>query len=380
MVFDPDEYDKVKAPPSPYDKFPYDESRECLEEGSWPSKTKCDCSDTRQKCGCSVLTIPFSLSKKGKSKISIQLEMLDLPGERVADFPMLGRSYREWCEWMEKASGCSASGTFKNCMNEIASLFEGVDKKKAIGKKDKAFQKYKDEAIQKYKDYLVNEYASLALSITPSTVKLGRDGKQRTGKKDEFKKELDNAPVGLSEESQFIPLPGKCLTKDSPCRNLVKDFEKGYEEYKKSIMAPIASWCKHANSLLYFVDVLSILQRGPGVYNSELEFARQALGFFKHRKSSNPLIKAISGVKDLFVTHIDNCYVVVPKSDRVLKDDREKMRKLAEDMTSKPRSIMGLGNDNIGVYTCAAVDTSETYGEEHAIKAIIKEGGGAGNF
>jgi predicted YcjX-like family ATPase len=105
VEFDPEEDDKVQDRVSKSDiqAFPYAESRALLARGEWPKKTK---------DGCSVLTVPFTLKKvitrermillqklgfseTIKKRRRILLEMLDLPGERAADFAMLGRSYRE---------------------------------------------------------------------------------------------------------------------------------------------------------------------------------------------------------------------------------------------------------------------------------------------
>ena len=332
--------------------FPYAESRAYLSKGEWPAKTK----------DWSVLTVPFILTK-GKKKRRILLEMLDLPGERVADFAMINLSYQKWCNWMETRFGgiFGYSEPFKRYMRRLSGC--GDDE---VGR---------EEAIGAYKDFLRDEYGSYSLSLTPSTVKLGRDAKQRTGSKDQFRNDLETVPIGISHELQFIPLPKECFADDSLHRQWVKPFSKAYEAYKKAVIMPIASWCRHANILLYFVDVLDLLSRGPYVYNSEMKFAEQALGFFRRSQTANMFMKPIIGIKDLFVTHVDGIYVVATKTDRVCGQKQgNRMVHLAEKMLKPVVARLGLEEGKTGFLSCAAVDTSDEWKKESVIGARIRTG------
>ena len=408
VEFDQEEDDKVQERVSKSDiqAFPYAESRALLARGEWPKKTKDN---------CSVLTVPFTLKKVvnqkrmillrmlGERKVEkrrrILLEMLDLPGERVADFAMLGRSYREWCMWMENRFGgiLGSSECFINYLSRI----------RGLGDSDSD----KEKAIDFYKDFLADEFSNLSLSITPSTVKckfnkcLYRDKCQHRDKcterrynsdkclcpKEELPKltredrwelireGLKEVPVGISEALQFIPLPKESFAKGSPHGGWVKPFAKAYEAYKKTVIMPIAAWCKHANCLLYFVDVLDLLRRGPEAYNTEKRFAEQALGFFKYHRAANILIKPIKGLADQFVTHLDSVQIVATKTDCVGKQGN-KMLKLAQKMMTPVVGTMGI--DRVQWKSCAAVSTSDIYtfkdkdtGEDrHAIRARIKIG------
>ena len=347
VVFDQDVDDTVQTRLSKTSDhvFPYAESRAYLAKGEWPPKTK--------TCW-SVSTVPFTLTK-GKKRRRIMLEMLDLPGERVADFAMLGRSYREWCIWMERKFGgiLGSSKCFKEYLSHLSKLGDSDSDR--------------NEAIDHYKDFLADEYAHYALSITPSIVKLGLDQNQRSGDGEKFREGLREVPVGISENLQFIPLPEKSFAKNSSHSKWVKSFSKAYEAYKESVIKPIASWCKHANSLLYFVDVLELLKRGPEAYNTERRFAEQALGFFKHDRAANLFMKPIIGMKDMFVTHIDSCYVIATKWDRVSnKKDGNNMVKLAEAMTKPFVETMGLDKEKFGWHSCAAVATVDVYKDKES--------------
>ena len=352
VVFDPDNDDKIqeKARKSKVPVFPYAESRAYLSKGEWPVKTK----------DWSVLTVPFML-KKDKEERHILLEMVDLPGERVADFAMVGRSYRDWCVWFEREFG-GVTGFSPNYKLYLEKLFRCADNEDG-----------KDAGIRVYKDYLCDEYANYALSLTPSIVKLGCDAKQRAGSKEQFKKDIEDIPVGISKELQFIPLPTESFAKGKPHNQWIKSFSKAYEAYKKAVIEPIASWCGHANCLLYFVDVLDVLRRGPEVYNSELKFATQAFRHFRHNKPNNIFMKPIIGLRDLFVTHVGGIYVIATKADRACHQG-DKMVSLAKDMFKRIVDRLGLESDKIDYRSCAAVDTSDEYVKEQAIRARIKKG------
>lgn len=405
VEFDPDEDAKIqeRVPKSSIKAFPYADFRKDLAKGEWPAKTE---------DGFSVLTVPFTLEKTDseerhliqrvllrmsethevKKQRRILLEMLDLPGERVADFAMLGRSYREWCNWMENRFGgtLGSSEYFKNYLKRVSTLGGGdPDNKK--------------KAIDFYKDFLADEFANLSLSITPSTVKYtcnkclyrdkcpyrdkcnerryNRDKCQcpkeelpeltREERRELIREGLNEVPVGKSKDLQFIPLPKESFAKGSSHAGWIKLFAKAYEAYKKSEIMPIAAWCEHANSLLYFVDVLELLRRGPEVYNTEKRFAEQALGFFKHRRPDNILMKPIKGLADWFVTHLDSVQIIATKTD-CAGNQGTKMLKLAQKMMEPVVRTMGI--DRVEYASCAAVATAGIYKDRHAISARIKKG------
>ena len=385
--FDQEEDDKAQGlvSRSCIKAFPYADFRAVLASGKWPSKTE----DV-----FSVLTVPFTLKKTDLKKRGlirrlfrmretyevtkrrrILLEMLDLPGERVADFAMLGRSYREWCTWMENRFGgrLGSSEYFKNYLNRVS----------ALGGSDPDNKK---KAIDFYKDFLADEFANFSLSTTPSTVKYKCQFSKeelpkltREERRELIREGLKEAPVGKSKDLQFIPLPKGSFAKGSSHGEWIKLFAKAYEAYKKSEIMPIAEWCKHANSLLYFVDVLELLRRGPEVYNTERRFAEQALGFFKHHRASNKLIKPIKGLADLFVTYLDSVQIIATKTDCAGKQG-DKMVKLAEKMMAPVVRTMGI--DRVQYTSCAAVSTSDIYvlkdektgKDKQAISARIKIG------
>ncbi|MBR3222552.1 MAG: YcjX family protein [Kiritimatiellae bacterium] len=351
ISFDPGEDNKVQeeAAKSGIPVFKFQESRASFSNGEWPEKTQ----------DWSVHTVPFTIGKD-KDKKRILLEMLDLPGERVADFAMINQSYQQWCSWMETSFGgvTGFSTHFKNYLKRLRNFGDDEEGKEA--------------AISAYKDYLAAEYVSYSLSLTPSIVKLGRDGKQRSGNKEQFRDALKEIPVGISNDLQFIPLPRESFDKGSPHYKWITDFSKGYEAYKKDVIMPIVSWCSDVNSLLYFVNVLDLLNRGPEVYNSEKKFAEEVFRFFRHKEEQNILLKPFMLIKDWFVTYVDSVYVVATQSDRVC-DQGNEMIGLAYQMLKEVVGRFELEDGKTNFLSCAAVDTSDEY-EDGTISAQTKDG------
>ena len=327
--------------------YPYADARKSLANGEWPRKTK----------DWSVLRLALKL-RKGRRRRDVLLEVLDLPGERVADFAMVGRSFREWCEWMERSfggvSGFSAHyGDYRRAAESVAD---------------------RDALFSAYRDFLAREYVACSLALTPSLVKLGRDAASRSGATaEEFRAAIADVPLGLDSERQFVPLPAACFAPGHVCAGWISSFARAYAAYRSAVVNPIDEWLRDANHLLYFVDVLGLLQRGPDVYNAEKSFGSQALKMFARSDSSNPLVRGLQHLLGVFIrTHIDGATVVATKADLVLSEEnRSRMRGLAYRMFANALDNLGLDARRVEVLSCAAVRTTDEYEREKALGARL---------
>ena len=327
--------------------YPYADARKSLAEGRWPRKTK----------DWSVLRLALRL-RNGKRRRDVKLEVLDLPGERVADFPMLGRSYREWCEWMEQAFGgvFGSSAPYKAYCEAAVSAAEPP------------------ALFAAYRRFLADEYAACSLSLTPSTVKLGRDAVSRAGgSADEFLANIADVPLGLDAERQFVPLPPACFKSDAPCKKWLKQFDRSYNAYRRAVVAPIGDWLEDVNQLFYFVDILGLLQRGPDVYNAEKAFGTQALHMFARPDSANSLVRGLRWLLGTFLrTHIDGATIVATKADLVLSEEnRSRLKNLARRMFGTALQNLGLDDRHADAISCAAVRTTDEYLREKALGARL---------
>ena len=323
--------------------FRYSEARRMLSNGEWPEKTA-DCSVWRQH-------VVLKKSDAGKTaRKRVYLEVMDLPGERASDFPMIGRSYREWCAWFEDSFG-GVSGSSEN-YGEYAKDLDNCQNA--------------DEAIVAYKKFIAAELSMFALSVTPSIVKLDREGVNLTPEAGDsplrarYLAALDGVCIGLSKESQFVPVTLSWLEKHG--KTGASGFRKAYDSYKREIVNPIADWLSSVSQVYYFVDVLGLLSRGPEVYNSEKKFGTAVLNQFRRSEPSNPMLRALANaVRSFIKTSVDAVYVVAPKIDRVLPDDISSVEGLAKNMFG--RVLDSLEVRQSGVYCCSAVKTTEVVGD-----------------
>lgn len=303
--------------------FRYDQARDYLAHGQWPKPTT----------DWSFLRIPITLTN-GKEKKLFDLEFLDVPGERVADFPMIGNDYAEWCKWFDFQFGAK----FKDYAKRLFSC------------------KSKEDALQTYRDFLANEFADHALSLTPSVVLLDENG-QDLGENGR-PKTVKEAILGVDAEHQFIPLPPSFLNPlkdfdEDERKKWVKEFSVNYSHYKKRIVAPLAQRIRGTNVLLYLVDVIGLLQRGADAYSSELKFGEAALEKFVRKERRNPVVRVLKRTWDFFLdTKADRFGLIATQSDRVGQiKNRENLKVLLREMFKQQLGLFPLHE----VISCASV-------------------------
>ena len=342
------------------DLFKYGEARDKLSRGEWPGNTT----------SLSVYRLKLRLEKKVNDKKTkrrtVILELLDLPGERVADLSMVGRSFLEWCEWMENRF-CGVEGISPD-YSEYVKRIES--------------EKNRDAILSAYKDCVSKQFEKWMLTITPSVLKLDINGKfmYKDGDPlDSYRKNIVFTPIGVNGDNQFAPLPRTYFNINSPeQRAIVKAFKKAYGEYKSRIVDPISKWLSHVNKVVYLVDVLALLREGPEAYNAEQNFASQALRMFRRSYSDIPILEAIQRFMGAFVrTHADGVYVVATKADMVVGGTmRSRMKELANAMLKPALQDLGLSSSQKLVLSCASVKTSESHDKEKGLTARVRDDDG----
>lgn len=312
-------------------RFSYEEARAFLARGEWPAKTT----------ATSILALRLLIEDKTGRQENVQLEVVDIPGERIADFAMKGRSYRSWCRWMQRESATPAYTAY-------------VDAVKKAGPDDA------EPLFAAYRDFLAQEYVNGAPCITPSAVKLGIDGEKRGGSPAEFRAAINAVPVGFTDGKgrvwDFVPLPESCFEKESPWHGLIKRFARGYDRYVATVVRPIADWMAGAEKLLYLVDMLSLLQQGAKACDSERQYGEAAIGALCPRRGSalRRLGRWASGV--LWQTRIRAVYVVTTKADCVWsRTNRDNLVLLADALLGRALRCVDRTRVSTCILPCAAV-------------------------
>lgn len=318
--------------------FDYNGARGYLAQGEWPQKTT----------DASVLALRLKLSDDSKHKDEyVQLEIMDIPGERISDFAMNGRSYAGWCHWMEDqlAGPNGFSPAYRDYLMKVRQLPASDHPEKAV--------------LNLYRDFLAQEYAHFSPNVTPSTVRLEQNGVSHGGATMEaFRKSISNVPLGFKDKAgtlfEFAPLPSDALGTNKAWEQLVSKFSIAYGKYVESIVNPLVSWLKETQKLYYLVDMLSILQAGPQVWSSEKQYAEAALGGLCPR-NKNGLLNNIAGWTKgiLWKTPISSVTIVATKADLVLTaQNRDRLVALTKQLLD---SVLAFLDVKINYFSCAAV-------------------------
>lgn len=340
--------------------FDYNGARGSLAKGLWPKKT----TDT------TILAMELLVEDIARRcRERVRLEVLDLPGERIADFAMMGRSYREWCECREQmlAGPNGTSPAYQNYLNAVVRMGAG------------------DETALKelYKDFLANEYAHYAPDVTPSTLRLDIDGTSRDGNADEFRAAIGKAPVGFTDERgnvcEFIPLPMSCFDKASSFRPLVKKYGDSYDRYARRVVRPMERWLRGAQKLFYLVDVLTLLQAGANAWDAEKQNVNAAVGVLCPH-ADNVFARMWRWTKGIFwKTQINTVCVVATKADLVATNsDRTRLKGLVDELVGNTMPFLSQGVKTMTLSSAAVCSTEEVEGEgtgERGLRGMIKDNG-----
>ena len=338
--------------------FDYNGARGRLAKGFWPKKT----TDT------TVLAMELLVEDASRrSRERVQLEVLDLPGERIADFAMMGRSYQEWCECREQmlAGPNGTSPSYQDYLNAVVRMGAGDE----------------TALVELYKDFIAYEYAHYAPDVTPSTLRLGIDGKNRDGDADEFRASIWETPVGFTDERgkvcEFIPLPMSCFDKASPFRPLVKKFGVSYDRYVKRVVRPMEKWLKKAQKMFYLVDVLTLLQAGADAWDAEKQNINAAVSALCPH-ADNVFARIWRWTKGIFwKTQINTVYVVATKADLVATNsDRTRLKGLIDELAGNTLPFLAQGIKTLTLSCAAVCSTEEVEGEEtgeRGLRGMIKD-------
>lgn len=336
--------------------FDYVGASAALKKGVWPEKT----------ANTSILAMRLLIedaSRKGREEVD--LEVLDIPGERISDCPMMGRAYREWCQWRELAfAGPNGiSPAYREYLKRIEDLGPGDE----------------GALFDAYRDFIAYEYEHFTADVTPSTVLLELDGTKHGGKRKadgslDFRERISSLPLGFRDDDgaviEFMPLPVACFEKASPFRSLAKKYDCAYEKYANRVVRPMEKWLRGAQKMVYLVDMLTILQAGADAWNAEKKYANAAICALCPR-GEGMLSRVWRYVQNVFwQTQINAVYVVATKSDLVASNsDRTNLRNLVDELVRGTLPFLA-GGIKTGTFSCAAISSTEEVKGAHGEQGL----------
>jgi predicted YcjX-like family ATPase len=317
---------EFRPPDEGWSNFTYAPFRDALVHGGrWPDKTT-----DRSMAACQFERSDWTFS-------DALVKLYDLPGERLADAAMAGRSFAEWSDHLlELIRNDTPYRT--NCAGFLEELAAEKPTERSL--------------IDAYKLALAKLILAFKPMISPSTFLLDTSGSAAKPNTPELL--AASRRSGLSAESEFAPLSAEVRAAQP---ELAAVFSARYERYKADVVQPFLMSLKSCHSLVVLVDVTMLLAGGVGMYDDNRQILRDL--FHVLDPGETGVQKLGRNLAKVFLPHdlrpgwINRVAFVAPKLDLVHPTDRDRMLRLLKSMVGK------LAENRDGLkyefFNCAAV-------------------------
>jgi len=371
-IVDVSGFDEVSSGVRREDTFPFLSYRsQMINEKKWPVKT----TDIRRfscQFRCSGKWLKFHKWKIFRPSWLQQLDILDFPGERIAD------------------AAIAACGNFDQWSDHIFRCFAGSPGYHDSGERLREILETENEAGNLKVDIVVREYRKILVKstlddykpmISPSVFLLDwnekldemyREGK--TLKYEQIENAASECPCGLNADSQFAPLP-ESVREANP--ELTKKMREHFDRYHQEIVKPLFDDLAKSDSLIVLVDIPSLLLGGVQRHND-------------HRQIISDLFSVIVKEKSKIFSSLKRIAFVATKLDLILPNDRknEYLKSLLKKMTTRVSGDMKarmsenmrtrvsewLSNTKIGWFECSACwSTTERGGSKDTLSGVPRK-------
>lgn len=321
---------EVGPPESGWVGFNYPGFRDALvHNGRWPEKTR-----DRSQALCQFERSDWTFS-------DVLLKVYDLPGERLADTAMIGRTYAEWSDHMIQL--IENDTPYRTC---CAPFFEAIAKPVPEER----------DVLLNYKLSLANLILSYKPMVSPSTFLLDTAGK--AARPDSPDTLAATRFAGMDPQTEFAPLPPIARTSNPA---LAAAFATRFAAYRDVLVVPFLEALRSCHSLVVLVDVTTLLAAGVGMYDDNRQILRDLFQVLDPGENVAEMIGR--HLAKIFLPHtlrpggITRVAFVAPKLDLVLPKDRDKMLGLLKRMVGK----LAENRDGLRAefFNCAAVASTK---------------------
>ena len=324
------------------DTFPFHRYREIMaHEKRWPRKTtdiqrfRCRFDHSSKEGLRSVL----SRVSQRFSRWSKQLDILDFPGERIADAAIAAYSdFGQWSDYM-----------FDYFDDNPGYNRAGFRLRQALEAENLEI----DTAARAYRETLVSFIRDCKPLISPSTFLL--DGKGNALAPEQMESSASERPCGLDADSQFAPLP-ESVREANP--KLAKKMRKHFEWYRKRVVQPLFDDLAKSDSLIILIDIPSLLLGGVQRYNDNRQIILDLFGALGEKKFK------------IFSSSLKKIAFVATKADLISPDDIEKgtLKSLLKQMNTRAKHL--LPDMEIDWFECSACWSTRSGRSENYLKGV----------
>lgn len=291
-----------------WSQFNYAGYRDALVyHGRWPEKTT-----DRAQFNCRFERTDWQFS-------DLLLKLYDLPGERLADAVMLGRSYTQWSDHL---LGVMQNDTpYRQLCDSYLSLLQRPNLEE-------------EELLANYRLALARLILAYKPLISPSTFLVDLAGTVARPASAEVL--AQSRLAGLSEAQQFAPLPERV------CRahpQIANKFAQSYSAYVRQVANPFMAALRQCHALVILVDVPTILSAGVGMYDDNREILAD---LFRALEPGETLMGTLGRnlahlllPRELRPVWTNRVAFVAPKMDLVHPDDRDNALALLKSLTKR---------------------------------------------
>lgn len=320
----------IHAPKARIGNFEFQTFRDSFGKNEWPVKT----------ANTTELVLDFTLEPctewdlgRWFSRKDVRLRILDVPGERMADFLMAGLDFGKWSDAI-LGNGKHRRKHLGAYRERTESLVSGSNDAKAEAFLLSEYRKALDEAKDAFDRF-----------VTPSVYRAPLDGAKDSP-----------SLLGLSGK-EFAPMT-PTLREKHPA--IAKKFARHYDDYRDSVVSPIVDWMKTADKALFLLDVFSCLNGGTQAYNATLAETNAALDVLGSKGLFGDLCEGVEYLFTRFQFPISSkdIRIVVTKMDLADETGRDNLLSLARHMFGKKaQAVTGFRSPDKAFLSCAAVQT-----------------------
>ena len=295
---------REKPLPPTIRRFPYERHIESFRRPDpvWPESTQ----------DVSEFHIELKLRRGRRRFRALQLEIVDYPGERLVDLPMVAQSFEEWSlQALKEAGQPSRSDHSKEWLTAVNAIPPGSRPEAEAVK----------GAVEAYHACLQRAMDAGLVLIQPSAVLLRSD---------------DSRALDLN----FCPLPEE-VRKASP--DVARAFRQRYDAYVSAFVKSFADLISHCSRQIVLVDVLRILRLGVHAYNDIRRCLTQVLDVFGY---SRPIswTRPLDWARWLWTggRQVERVAFLASKADQATSSNRNRLTVLLKELTRTKRQDLAI--------------------------------------